>query len=150
MSLASRAFFVSGLLIAFSAVLIPWSGVNWMLYIFEKWAMGSLGLLLVLEGSFLTLRELMRTQGGIEGFHTFVKYMSLSGMVVSVAIFYFGSWIRPVVLLLGVALNVALVIYTWRVKNIKMRSQLYLLILLVISFVAVIVWNFFSTMLSYR
>lgn len=150
MSLASRAFFVSGILIAFSAVLLPWAGVNWKLYVYEKWAMGSLGLLLVLEGAFLTLRELLRSEKGIEGFYTFVKYMALSGLVVSVAIFYFGSWNRVIVLILGVALNVALVIYTWRVKTLRTRSQLYLLALLLVSFLAVIALNFLSTVLVYR
>ena len=149
MSRVSRASFVSGVLIALSAVLLPWSGEqDWKLYILSKWDMGSLGLLLVILGSLLAFRE-VAARSGIEGFHAFIRYMSIAGLAFSITMLFFGSWSRVIVLSLGIIVNWALVLYTWRVKDLRARSRLMLVLALMVSFLAIVVWNFVSTVLVY-
>jgi len=149
MSRVGRASFVSGVLIALSAVLLPWSGVqDWKLYILSKWDMGALGLLLSIFGSLLAFRE-VAARSGLAGFHSFIRYMSLAGLAFSVTMLFFGSWSRVIVLSLGIIVNWALVLYSWRVKDIRARSRLLMILILMLSFLAIVVWNFISTVLIY-
>jgi len=149
MTRVGRISFVSGVLIALSAVLLPWSiEQDWKLYILSKWNMGGLGLFLSIFGSLLAFRE-VAARSGIEGFHAFIRYMSIAGLAFSITMLFFGSWSRVIVLSLGIIVNWALVLYTWRVKDLRARSRLILVLFLTISFLAIVVWNFLSTVLIY-
>lgn len=146
-TLAGKILFTCGILIVLWGILLPWSGLDWKLYVYEKWIMGWLGLALVLGGAFFiysgTSAELNRNV------KAFIKYMSLSGLAVSTACFFFGSWLQTAVGPLGVALNLAIFLVNRKDRFRSRRSNLVLAILLLVSFLTVIVWNFVATVLVY-
>ncbi|MBO3803056.1 MAG: hypothetical protein JTT11_04160 [Candidatus Brockarchaeota archaeon] len=148
MSAAGKAFYVAGLFAAVSALLLPWNGGNWKTYVITKWSTAGLGLAMILFGTFLVYRKMSSDpeRGGF-AFEAVLKYLSLSGTVVSVAMAFFSSWYQTIVLLFGVALNMLVLISTLRGRDFSRLPLVLLAAMLWFSFAFVVVWNFVETML---
>ncbi|MGQ9514207.1 MAG: hypothetical protein ACUVTL_04055 [Thermoproteota archaeon] len=146
MSHAGKVLFVVGLSTSILALLLPWNGVDWKLYVIKKWTIASFGLILVLAGAFLIYRAISAEHKG-NAFQTSLKYISFSGAIISITMIFFSSWYQVIILIFGVALNMLVLLSTLRDRDFSKFSLLLLSTLLWISFISIIIWNFLETFL---
>ena len=148
LSAPGKAFFVVGLFFAIAALLLPWSGGDWKIYVKTKWSAAGFGMLMILVGTLLIYRKIsVESERRGTAFQAALKYLSLSGAVVSVAMTFFSSWYQTIVLLFGVALNIIVLLSTLRGRDFSRLPLILMAAILWVSFIAVIVWNFVETML---